>query len=133
MGWSDRDNFANGDAQPFAALWSHADDVTLFGGFGAGQLGWSEVATRIDFAAARFRSGELTYEPMSSSTSGDLGYAVGIERGRATVVGQDEPGELVLRVTHLFRREDGEWKIIHRHADPLSTVTAPGDLLQARQ
>lgn len=55
---------------------------------------------------------------------------MGIERGHATLVGHDQPGDLALRVTHLFRREDGAWKLIHRHADPITAVTAPDVLLQ---
>jgi ketosteroid isomerase-like protein len=66
----------------------------------------------------------MTYEPMAAGSSGDLGYAVGIERGRVTVMGADGPQEMVLRVTQVFRREDGEWKLVHRHADPITSVTA---------
>jgi ketosteroid isomerase-like protein len=78
----------------------------------------------------RFSSGEIAYEPITSGQSGDLGYAVGIERGHATLAGHDEPGPMALRVTHLFRREDGDWKLIHRHADAITEVTAPEALLQ---
>jgi len=53
---------------------------------------------------------------LSAGSSGDLGYAVGIERGRATVLDHGASGEIVLRVTHLFRRDNGRWAVIHRHA-----------------
>ncbi|MDT7741861.1 MAG: hypothetical protein QOE59_939 [Actinomycetota bacterium] len=59
----------------------------------------------------------MTYESLAASSSGELGFAVGIERGRVTVVERDEAGEIALRVTHLFRREDGRWRVVHRHAD----------------
>ncbi|MFC5994414.1 YybH family protein [Pseudonocardia hispaniensis] len=87
------------------------------------------VTDRLAWASARFRRGELRYEPIASSHSGDLAYAIGIERGRATVVDQDEPGELTLRVTHLFRRENGQWRLVHRHADAVTTVLPPTGLL----
>jgi ketosteroid isomerase-like protein len=60
---------------------------------------------------------------MAAGSSGDLGYAVGIERGRVTVTGSDGPQEMVLRVTQVFRREDGTWRLVHRHADPVTSVT----------
>jgi len=39
------------------ALWSHAADVTIFGGWGAYEQGWEQVGPRLDWAAARFRGG----------------------------------------------------------------------------
>lgn len=122
--------FVNGDPGQFTKLWSGREDVTIFGGYGDGERGREEITARLAWASARFRSGELDYEPIASGSSGDLGYAIGIERGRATVVGGDEPGEMCLRVTHLFRREEGEWKLIHRHADAVVSVIAPDALLQ---
>jgi pimeloyl-ACP methyl ester carboxylesterase/ketosteroid isomerase-like protein len=123
--------FVNGDPTAFAALWSDGDDVTIFGGFGSGERGRDEIVARLAWASARFGSGEFEYEPIASGSSGELGYAVGIERGRATLVGCEEPGEMVLRVTHLFRHQDGEWKLIHRHADAVASVTPPAALLAA--
>lgn len=121
--------FGAGDAAPFAALWSRRDDVTIFGGFGAYERGWAAVAPRLDWAANRFPGGPMTYEPLAAGCGGDLGYAIGLERGEAKLAGQDVPSPVVLRVTHLFRREDGEWKIIHRHADPIAGKTAPEAIL----
>lgn len=60
-------SFVNGDAEPFKALWSHSADVTIFGGYGSVERGWDRVGPRLDWAAARFRSGELTYEPITPS------------------------------------------------------------------
>lgn len=95
-------SFVNGDPGEFAAIWSAGEDVTIFGGYGSGERGREEIVDRLVWASARFRGGELDYQPITSGSSGDLGYAIGIERGRATVVGSDEPGEVCLRVTHLF-------------------------------
>jgi ketosteroid isomerase-like protein len=122
--------FLTGDPEPFKALWSHADDVTIFGGYGRSRRGWAEVARRLDWASARFRAGSVTYESLAADSSGDLGYALGIERGRVTVVGHDEAGDIALRVTHLFRREGGRWRVIHRHADhSVDDLLAPEDVL----
>ena len=124
--------FGAGDAAPFAALWSRRDDVTLFGGFGAYERGWAVVGPRLDWAASRFGgAGQTTrYEPLAAGSSGDLGYAIGLERSDAVrLAGQDATRAGVLRVTHLFRREDGAWRIIHQHADPIATKTAPEAIL----
>jgi ketosteroid isomerase-like protein len=115
-----------GDPEPFKALYSHKPDVTVFGGFGAYELGWDQVGRNIEFAASRFRGGHLEIEPLALGASGDLAYTVWIERGKVRVEGRDEPGTLVVRVTHIFRREDGEWKLIHRHGDPIVEKTEAG-------
>jgi len=66
---------------------------------------------------------------MTSASSGDIGYAVGIERGRVRMDGDDSLHEMALRVTHVFRREGGEWWLAHRHADPVASVTPPTAVL----
>jgi ketosteroid isomerase-like protein len=122
----------NGDPEPFKSHWSQADDVTIFGGYGKHEQGWAQVSSRLDWASARFHAGEINYELLTAGSSGDLGYAVGIERGHATVVNHGESGEIVLRVTHLFRRENGRWAVIHRHADTVTEIQAPSHLLHDR-
>ena len=122
--------FVAGDGTPFAALWSHGEDVTIFGAWGAYEQGWDAVGPRLAWAASRFGGGEIAYEPLAAGTSGDLGYAIGLERGTVRVAGQEEPRPLLLRVTHLFRREDDEWKMFHRHADPIAAKTASEEILR---
>jgi len=115
----------NGDAGPLLELWSHADDVTVMGGFGSYETGWDRVRQNTEFAASRFLGGKLgAVEEMAVGTSGELGYAVWIERGEVRVQGRDEPGALVVRATHIFRREGGAWKLVHRHGDPITQITA---------
>lgn len=115
--------FVTGDAGEYTALLSSGDDLTIFGAFGDAVLGHGATVERVRWAAGRFSGGELSYEPLAAGSSGDLGYAVGIERGRVTVAGADGPREMVLRVTQVFRREDGDWRLVHRHADPVASVT----------
>ena len=102
------------------------------GAWGAYEMGWDEVGPRYDWAAARFgESGaEVEVEYLSSGVSGDLAYTVAIERSEVRLVDQDRPAPMVLRVTHIFRKEDGVWKLVHRHADPLMGKTAPATVLQ---
>ena len=122
--------FVQGDAAPFAALWSQGDDVTIFGGWGAYERGWDAVGPRLGWAASRFAGGRVAYEPLAAGSSGDLGYAIGLERGQVRVAGSGEPRPLLLRVTHIFHREEGQWKLIHRHADPITAKTPPEEILQ---
>ena len=62
--------------------------------------------------------------------SGDLAYTTEIERALVQLVGQESLAPMALRVTHVFRKEDGAWKLILRHADPLVGKTAPASVLQ---
>ena len=124
--------FINGDPALWRQQASHGDDVTIFGGWGAYERGWSEVGPRYDWAAARFRpsAAKVRVEYLASNVSGDLAYTVAIERSEPLLVGQAEPAPMALRVTHIYRREDGVWKLVHRHADNLMEKTAIEAVLQ---
>jgi ketosteroid isomerase-like protein len=123
--------FINGDP----ALWkqnaSRRDDATIMGAWGAFEKGWSEVGPRYDWASARLRESgaKVKIEYLSSGVSGDLAYTVAIERSEVRLIDQAKSAPMALRVTHLFRKEDGVWKLLHRHADPLTLKTAPGTVL----
>ena len=110
--------FASGRAEAFQAMWSQKDDVTVLGAFGAVAHGWAEVGPRLSWAASHFTSGKWNYEPISSRFGTELGYTVWMERGEGVFT-------TPLRVTHVFRLEDDEWKIVHRHADPLAEIAVP--------
>jgi ketosteroid isomerase-like protein len=108
----------NGDARPRMALWSRTEPVTLFGALQI-KVGWTEIASVFEWVASRFSSCEsFEYEVIAAGASGDLGYIVGVEHTTAAV-GDGPPEPYTLRVTTVFRREDDEWKAVHRHADPL--------------
>ena len=120
-----------GNPEPFKALWSHDPDVTVLGGFGGYALGWDEVSKNADFAASRFHGARsFGVKKLAHSASGDLGYAVWIEQGEVRVEGRDDFVPIVIRVTHVFRRQDGAWKIIHRHGDPVVEKTVATAILQ---
>lgn len=110
--------FHNGDAGPRVATWSHEDPVSLFGAL-LTKLGWGEIGPAFDFLASRFSNGAaFEYEVIGAGASGNLAYIVGYEHTTASVGGA-EPEAYDLRVTTVLRREGGEWKIVHRHADPM--------------
>jgi ketosteroid isomerase-like protein len=123
--------FVGGDPAPMKAHWAQREDVTIFGGWGAYEVGWDQVGPRLDWAGARFDAGGWTrQEVMASGSSGDLGYTVSLERGEARLAGRDEAAPMLLRVTHVYRRVDGDWKLVHRHADAVVDKTPPAAVLR---
>lgn len=118
----------NGDAGPRISLWSHNDPVTVLGAARTAR-GWPEVGSLFDWLAHNF-SKCLAYDldVIAAGVSGDLGYVVGSEHTTASV-GGEKPVPYALRVTLIFRREDGEWKEVHRHADPMPGVESTHELL----
>jgi ketosteroid isomerase-like protein len=126
--------FLNGDRQAWKDNASQRDDVTVMGAWGAYEKGWQQASPRYDWAAARFKDSgaKVSVEYVSAGVSGDLAYTIAIERSIVRLAGMDEPEPMALRVTHLFRKEGGNWKMIHRHADPLMDKTSPKATLQDR-
>ena len=105
----------NGDAEPRIALWSRTDPVTVFGAKMSAS-GWADLEVMFRNVASWFSdSAEYEFEVVAAGASGDLAYTVGYERNRVKVEG--EPRTYTLRATHVYRREDGQWRIVHRHAD----------------
>jgi ketosteroid isomerase-like protein len=104
-----------GDAQPRIDLWSRNDPVTVLGARETAQ-GWDQLEPLFQKVASWF-SDPVSYdfELIAAGASGDLAYAVGYERNEVVVDGT--PRTYTLRATHVFRREGGEWRTVHRHAD----------------
>lgn len=115
----------NGDPTLWKENLSHNNDVTMFGVFGGHEKGWNEVGPRADWAASQFKSSgaKLKIEYLDSGVSGDLAFTVAIERAEVRVGDQNRPW--ALRATQIFRKEDGAWKLLHRHSDPLVDKKAP--------
>jgi SnoaL-like domain len=109
-----------GDPRPFNGLWSHADDVSVLGGFGGFERSWDRVEQDTRLAASRFTNGQLIgidLVTLGASASGDLAFSVWIERAQAQLAESDATIPLMVRVTHIFRREEGAWRLLHRHGD----------------
>ncbi len=118
----------NGDSGPRKMLWSHKDPVTVLGAAKT-VSGWSAVTSLFDWLASNFSNGtSYDLDITAADVSGDLGYIVGFEYSTASV-GGGAPAPIALRVTLIFRREDGEWKEVHRHADPMPGVQSTHDQL----
>jgi ketosteroid isomerase-like protein len=120
--------FHNGDPKPRLTLWSENDPVTLFGA-ALTATGRKETASAFEWLAEGFSNCEgFEYEVIAAHASGDLAYIVGIEHTTASVRGAP-PEPYALRVTTIFRREHGEWKIAHRHGDPVPESVSARDQL----
>lgn len=112
-------------------LYSRADDVTLANPFGGIAKGWAQVSARLDQAARQFHEGEmLGFETITSYTARDTAYLVETEHFRARLDGAAAPEDFDLRVTSIFRREEGYWKLVHRHSDPAARPQARRSLAQ---
>ena len=123
--------FLEGDPGPQKRLFSRRDDVTLANPLGPPARGWSRVEATMERAAALLRDGEVRgFERVSEYATADLAYIVEIERARVKVGGAGEAAPAALRVTTIFRREDGEWRVVHRHADPITGPRKPASLLE---
>jgi ketosteroid isomerase-like protein len=124
------DAFLTGDPRPLAALYSRRDDATLANPFGPPQRGWAAVEETLERAAAHYKDGRsVGFEQVSSYVTPELAYMVELERYEAKVGGSDEMTPLSVRVTTVFRRDDG-WKVVHRHADPITTPRSAESVIQ---
>jgi ketosteroid isomerase-like protein len=123
--------FMKGNPEPAKGLWSHREDVTLANPLGPPARGWEQVAETMKHAASNLRDGEITgFETVAKYVTPDLAYVVWVERQKGQVAGREDVASLDLRVTMIFRPEDGEWKIVHRHADPITTAQPAESVLQ---
>jgi len=111
-----------GDPGGYKALFSQSDDVTLGNPFGPYARGRKRVEETLAGAASHYRDGEVTSADLVAKyVSGDLACIVEVEHGRAKVGGGADLVPVAVRVTSLFRLERGDWKLVHRHADPITT------------
>ena len=123
--------FLKGNPEPVKKMWSHREDVTLANPFGPPVRGWEQVVEVIDRAASQARDGELvSAEIVERHVTAELAYVVHIERPEAKIGGGEDITPFSLRVTMIFRPEEGEWKVVHRHADPITTPHPAESMIQ---
>ena len=112
----------NGDATPRLAIWSTKEPVTVLGAWRSA-TGSQEVNELFTALAKTFSDcTSFSFELVGADVIGDMAYTVGYEHTRASVNG--EPWTYTLRATQVYRRENGEWKVAHRHGDTL--MSEPG-------
>ncbi len=111
-------DYIAGDAAALQAMLTEVDPATFMPPSGAVVTGASPVEQAQVGGAAAFGPGSTGhFEVLSSGASGDLAFWTGRQVASMDVQGQANPVAMVLRTTEVFRREQGEWKLVHRHAD----------------
>jgi ketosteroid isomerase-like protein len=108
---------ANGDISDIKALYSQTDDATSFYGWGGYERGWDAVSRRWDWAGQQFKGGTVHYQNVTTVVTLELAYTTDIETFNVRVDGMDQARQWSNRVTHIFRRQEGEWRLVHRHAN----------------
>jgi ketosteroid isomerase-like protein len=111
----------HGDVEPRLALWSKRDPVSLLGAWGPNKTGRVELERIFRWVAERLSDVSYTdfrydVEVAEVSTDGQMAYSVGFERFNE-VLDDGAKKPWTVRVTHVYRREDGDWRIVHRHGD----------------
>ncbi len=120
---------ARGNPDLVKAMYSRADDVTLANPFGHAVRGTVDVEAALDYVSARFSDGEVTeFNNIARYETGDLATFLDVEHWRTRVGGAIELSDFDLRVSSTYRREDGDWRLVHRHADPISTFDEAGPI-----
>jgi ketosteroid isomerase-like protein len=124
--------FLRGNPEPVKDLFSQRDDVTLANPYGPPVRGWDEVAKAVDYAASLRSDGEFVeWQIVAKYVTAELAYVVQIEQAEAKIGVREDITPLAVRSTMIFRPEDdGNWKIVHRHADPITTPQPAESVIQ---
>lgn len=107
-----------GDTGPMSAAWSHAADITYMSPFGEILVGREPIAASWAAQARAITAGDVRPEDLRVVSDGTLAVAVGFERGTCVVDGREV--RVDIRATSTYRREDGTWKMIGHHTDPIA-------------
>jgi ketosteroid isomerase-like protein len=126
------DAFVRGDPEPLKALYSREGPVSIANPFGPPAVGWSSAAETMDRAARNFHDGRATgFERLAEVVTPGLAYTLEIERFEARLGDQVAITPFALRVTTVFRSENEGWKIVHRHADPITSARSATSVVEA--
>jgi ketosteroid isomerase-like protein len=125
------DEFMKGDPKPVQELFSHREDASLANPYGPPVRGWDGIAKTTEHAASLRRDGRATgFDIVAKYVTTELAYVVQIEYLESKVGERDEITPYSLRATMIFRPEDGTWKVVHRHADPITTPRPAESVIQ---
>jgi ketosteroid isomerase-like protein len=125
------DEFLKGDPKPVQALFSHREDASLANPYGPPVRGWDSIVKTTEHAASLRRDGRaIGFDILVKYVTAELAYVVQIEHLEAKVGGREEITPYALRATMIFRPEDGTWKVVHRHADPITTPQPAESVIQ---
>jgi len=124
------DEFSRGNPDPVKEFYSGQDDVAIANPFFPLTRGREQVVARLERSVQNFRDGQVGFQNVAKWVSGELACIVELEEWRTKVGGREEVTPFTLRVTTLFRAEGGGWKVVHRHADPITTARPAESVIQ---
>ena len=106
-----------GDAGPLMQIWSHSPDVTAMNPYVGREVGWQQLKPVIERIAQLCQGSQATLwlQDRLIRVGGELAYETGIESGQGIIMGKQTT--ISHRVTNIYRREAGGWKMVHRHTD----------------
>ena len=108
----------DGDPGPRLTIWSTHEPVSVLGAW-RNALGRPAVEDLFHALGESFSDGSrCEMEILAADVVGDMAYTVAIERMSTSVNGA--PRTYALRATQVYRREDGVWRVVHRHGDELT-------------
>ena len=120
--------FFDGDPEPCKRWMSRREDVTLANPFGPIARGWGKVNEAMDRAGLNYRDGSATgFEEATRTGTSELAYTVWVERFTTRVDDRQISG--ALRRTTIYRPESGSWRVVHTHADPITTPRGADSLI----
>ncbi|WP_163709473.1 YybH family protein [Mangrovibacterium lignilyticum] len=119
----------NGNAEALKVIWSHSEQATTMHPVGGRQVGWNDVWNTWNQVAQVSSDGKVELEDQLIFASGDLAYETGVENAGFKVAGTKTEGQV--RVTNVYRKENGSWKIVHHHTDLVPAMVEAVSKLQA--
>ena len=123
------DELSRGDPEPAKALWAETEDLVLSNPFGPPSRGRQAVLDGLDDVAGRMSDGKVTgVDEVARYSSDELATIIEVEHWSARIGGRESVEPFELRVTTTFRHNNAEWKVVHRHADPIATADELGPL-----
>ena len=108
-------SMANGNSSSLADIWSHSATVMAMHPIGGREVGWDAVRTSFEKVAELASEGDIGLRDQIIQVAGDIAYEAGIERGQFKLAGQQVIVDV--RVTNIYQRESGAWKMVHHHSD----------------
>ncbi len=126
--------FVKGNPEPYKHVFSRQEDVSVanpFAPFGPLSRGPAQVAATFERASSQYSDGVISgFENLAKLVTSDLAYIVEVERFTIKIAGRAEASSVALRTTSIPRPEEETWKVVHRHADPITTARPPDSIVQ---
>lgn len=113
-----------GNAEPYIALWSRREPVSLFGALGPRKTAMADIERAFRWVASRFGDPLVSTEFEVVEVGDNFAYTVGYEQGELAIDGVKQ--QMRIRVTQIYRREEDEWRLVHRHGDFAPVDDSPG-------